>query len=787
MFKKTLSKKGLPLALCLAMITASGCSDSAAPSPAQSGGTPPASGAESGDAAATTAGMEFTSPGEYTYNISNTTPRTWNPHEGGDGNDKLKELTNFGFWSLVLNDTKDGYKFQDEMAVGEPVDVTKDYAGNETFGVPADAGQGWAYKVTLNDKACWEDGVPITADDYIYSYSQLLSPEMKCEMASNMYADTILIANAEKYVKQGQEVHTPIAQDGGYRDVPDSEMEFSFTKDVFFFAASAKSNYEGGSKDNFIRDGVDLYEKYSKQDYYPLTEEAKEDIIYIAGKFGDTGADAYKEFCSTFDGIPPEMSFDDVGIIKTGDYELVFVLGKETTPFFFQYGLGTYLVNKELYEANKKQTGDIVKTTYATSVETFKAYGPYKLVSFQPDKQYILEKNDKWFGYTDGKHEGQYQTTRVVANTIGEQATILQLFLQGKLDSTSLTPENMATYRNSDFIQFTPNSYANKITFNSDRASLTSRQTAGKNKLILSYPEFRKAVSLSLDREKFAAECYATSQPGFGLLNNLYVSNVETGERYRDTAQGQQVLKDVYGVSDLSHLTGYDRDEASRLFTEAYDKALAAGDIQENDGVEIEFVVYKTTDSNLKIANFVKEAVTQAAVGSKLEGKIEFKITADEDYYAHSKSGLFDIIITSWGGNDFNPFGVMDVYCNEEKIFEYGFKPSVEQLTINLDGQDIVKTYKQWCDALNSGEYSAADYNTRTTILAAIEKGILNKYICPVYLYSTTTGLHSRKVKFAAEEYVANVGFGGVRFMTYNADDAEWAQYCKDNNYQISY
>lgn len=791
-------KKGLALALALSMLVMTGCSNETSnPGEDTTGTTAPTTevGAPTKEEGAPTEGTNPTEPTgdklEYTKNeITGSTPLTWNPHEEKtDGNDVLKKYTQMGFYEFVLNDTKDGYEVIPELAADEPIDVTAEYAGNELYGVPADATSGWAYKIPLNPDVCWEDGTPVTADDHMYSHEQLLSPEMKCEAASNRYANAFSIANAESYVKQGQPVYTPIFKDGEYREVKDKDMVFSFTKEVVFFGGTAKNSYDSGSQDNFkAEDGTDLFEKYSKEDYYPLTDEAKADLIAISKNFGDEGENAYKEYCFTFDGIPEAMDFDKVGLIKTGEYELTFVLTKPCTPFFVKYDLSTsYLVHKGLYEANKQKTGDITKTSYATSVDTYMTYAPYKVVEYQPDKQYVLEKNEKWHGNTDGKHEGQFQTTRVVCQVISEHATALQLFMQGKLDSIGLTAEDMGTYRNSDFIYFTPNSYTNKITFNSDKASLVSRQSKGKNKSILSYVDFRKAVSLSLDRERFAAECYATSRPGFGLLNDLYICDPDTGERYRYSDAGIQVLLDVYGVSTMDDLTGYNKDEASKLFTSAYEQAVAAGDMQADDIVEIEFVVYKSTETSLKLVNFIKEAVQQGAMGSPLENKIEFKVTPDEDYYNHSKQGLFDVIITSWGGNAFNPFDVSQVYCDDTKIFEYGFKPSVEKLTIEVNGESITKTYFEWSRALTEGEYVGAEMDVKTTILAGIEKGILEKYICPPYLYSTTTGLRSRKINFGSEEYIEQVEYGGIRFTTYNMDDVAWEAYCKENNYQLSY
>ena len=46
----------------------------------------------------------------------------------------------YGFW---MNETRDGYDIVCELASEFPVDVTANYAGNETYGVPANVTEGY--------------------------------------------------------------------------------------------------------------------------------------------------------------------------------------------------------------------------------------------------------------------------------------------------------------------------------------------------------------------------------------------------------------------------------------------------------------------------------------------------------------------------------------------------------------------------------------------------------------------------------------------------------------------
>lgn len=730
-------------------------------------------------------------PAIYTYNeYLAGSPKTWNPHEWETSTDSyIMGYTQIGLYDFKLNEARDAYEIVPEMAAEFPVDVTTEFAGNTDFGVPADAKTGYAFKIKLNEKAVWENGDIINADSYIYSMQQILNPEIKNYRASSYYSGTMTISNSEAYYKQNSPIYTNITVDGAYRQVEDKDMKFSLTKEVVFFGDSAKSYYEGGSTAEFTdAAGNDLYKKYSEKDYYDLTDEAKKDLLTIAAAFGDSNQEAYKEFCFTFDGLSPAVDWSKVGLIKTGDYEITLVLSKPITDFYLKYNLSSnWLVHEKTYEANKKQTGDIIKTSYGTAVENTISYGPYKLTEYQTDKQITMAKNENWYGYSDGKHEGQFQTTNINCQIVPTQATALQLFLQGKLDTVSLVAADMDAYRTSDYILYTPQSYTTKFTFNTDKAALKNREVAGVNKTILSYKDFRKAISLAVNRAEFAAQCTATHSAGFGLFNYNYVYKPETGDLYRNSKQAQDVLCKLYGVDSEDDITGYDKELAAKLFTDAYNAALAAGDIKAADKVELEFLVFNSDETYVKIINFVQEAINVATVGTPLEGKIILKMTPDEDYYDHAQQGLFEMIMSTWGGSSMDPYGIVECYCDEETMFEYGFKPKSEELTIEVNGQAITKTFYDWYQALVNGEYAAADADTRLVVLAGIELGILETYNCTPMYYRTATSLESQKVNQGAEEYVQIVAFGGVRHLTYNYTDAEWEEYCKSQNNQLTY
>ncbi len=87
-----------------------------------------------------------------------------------------------------------------------------------------------------------------------------------------------------------------------------------------------------------------------------------------------------------------------------------------------------------------------------------------------------------------------------------------------------------------------PETFTSYLSLNIDFEMLKSREAEGVNKTIMTYPDFRKAFSLSVDRTDYVRSCTAASQATYGLLNSLYICDPDTGMAYRDTEYAQQAL-----------------------------------------------------------------------------------------------------------------------------------------------------------------------------------------------------------------------------------------------------
>lgn len=738
----------------------------------------------------------------YTYNdYLEESPATWSPFNWKTDEDEyILNLTQMGLYDFILNETGDGYEMICEMAASDPVDVTEQYAKGGKWAIPADAVTGYAYKISLNSAACWEDGTPINADTYLYSMQQLLDSGSKNYRASDYTTGTLALVNGYEYYnndKAGTPIYRDNMVDGEYVhpfDTWEKGEDGVYTaggKSIVFTLDSPLAGlngysiqgwYEESGKKDFASCIEALRALADKNGYVPVTDESISLLFSFTGS-ANWGYEARIHLAAYVyygDGVYTSVDWSKVGFLKTGDYEITLILKTPVDPLLVKYNLANnFIIKKDIYEKDK--------ASYATSGESYSSYGPYKLVTYAKGKVMVFERNESWYGYSDGKHADQFAATTVNCTVITDAAQALADFVSGKLDRVSLSPADMEKYGDSRYILFTPQDYTSKLSFNGSIEALKKRESEGINKSILAYKDFRKAISLAINREEFCDECTATHEAGYGLLNYMYVCDPETGALYRESNAAKDALCRLYGVNNVAEITGYNPDEAKTLIESAYARCLADENISETDNIVLELSVSRDDAANRKVVEYINGAVQSVAEGTSLEGRISIVLKADSDFYENCRRGLTDIIISTWGGNAMDPFSLMECYCVNEKHYEYGFDGEMEFLTIVINDEEITKTFTEWYVSLSAGEYASADLQTRLTVLAGIENGILSQYYTTPLYYRVSASLRGRKVENATENYVQNIGFGGMRYMKFAYSDEEWAAYVAESNNSFNY
>lgn len=822
---KKVLKKAIVLSLAAAMVfSAVGCKKKSpsdltnTPTPTQGGSETPAPG---GDEKAT-----------YTYNLTTgASPTNWNTHTWENNGDR--QLMDFSEMGLVDSTiAADGVNFEWAYEMADAItDITASFADKDKYGITEDTGR--VFQIDLNQAAKWADGTPINADTYVYSMQKQLDPEMKNYRSNSYTSGQTAIYNAAKYFlndKAGTPIYADIFDGEGYVvAVADTDKMFvSLTAPNAFFGSSLEEAYKNANyTPKFTVDEVDHYAALEalvgEEEFVAVNDEILTHVKAISNSFGSGYDEEFTEllFYNTGENYK-ETPWEDVGLVKTGDYQIIYITETPVTMFYFlSNATSNWIVHEKLYEAGMEQRGKLKATNYGTSVETYMSYGPYKLVNFEVDKQYILERNENWYGYTDGKHEGQYQTTTVKVDIIADHNTELQLFNSGAIDEVSLTADDMTTYRMSDNLLKTDQTYTFRWIFNSDINALKALEELagdGANKRVLSYKDFRKAISLSMDRTRLVTEGTAGFKPAYFLLNYLYYTDIEnnTESQYRNTTEAKEAVLRLYGITygegtayatiddAFASVTGYDVEEAKALFQSVYEKAIADGNYTDGQKVLIRGMVSAAaalTAEDIAQQELMNDFVTAATVGTGFEGKIEFKFEAGATKrYDDVVAGKVEMIRGAWGGAAFYPFSTIRVYTEPDymgglaKIHESGgWNPTMEKLEIvydfNGDGtaETVTKTIQDWAKSINGGGEFYGDAQKSLVILSYLETAVLSAYQAIPWGTDATVSLYSKQIEYATLDYNIMYSYGGVRLMKYNYSDAEWDAYVASQGGTLSY
>jgi len=735
----------------------------------------------------------------------------------------------------------EGYVIVPEMAASMPVDVTETVkAEHPEFGIPESATEGFAYTIDLNPLATWQDGTAITADDYVESMKRLLDPKLQNYRAGGYYESNFCIAGAEAYANAGLSVINDNGVTGEFT-IADLTLgedgNYTFNGEPVWIAVGYPIDWcSGNSLADYYNAYGDAY--FGTETWDALAaladEEGKapcndETLALLAGvtttneAWGETEADLpnYLVYQKVF----PEVGYETVGLYKTGDYQITLVLSKALAGFNLLYNLtSNWLVKTDLYDSCLSDNGGAWTSTYNTSVETTCSYGPYIMSEYQTDKGMHFVKNENWYGYTDGKHiyvdpeDGlyypMYQTTEIDCQVVAEVNTAKMMFLKGELMQYGLQSEDFDTYRNSEFCYFSPGQSVFFMILNGNMPAIEEREAAADfdqtkyDLQMLTLTSFHRAMGLAYDKALFIESQSPADSPAFGLIGNAYIYDPVSGATYRGSDIAKEVLCEVYAVDTSAYatlddavasITGYDPVAAAGFFNQAFEEGIAAGYITDTDEdgicdqtVSIAYAVSGSVSEKLtKRLDYMTEKANEAAKGTPFAGKIEFVPSAPlgNAWADNVKAGLVDTVLGGWTGSMMDPFGLIEVYTNPSYQYDAAwFDSTTVDLTLTLGGEEITLNLDEWTKALNGTviEKDGKSYNfgdgigdpeDRLTILAGIEKTVLLTYNYLPMMEEGSMALLSQKAYYIIEDYNPVLGRGGITYLRYNYNDAEWADY----------
>lgn len=827
------------LTLLLALVMAIGCFASCKGNNPSSSSSNPGSSSDTGDTGSSGDPTQKT----YTYNTYTTvSPSNWNELTYQDKNDT--QIMNYLAGSFFSFDFK--YDSKGDIIDGE-FEVKYDFATalqdvtdvyGEEYGLDPNT-PNHVWKITIRNDGKWDDGTPIKAQDFVYSMKEQLNPLFKNYRADSYYNGSVNLVNAKNYVFQGSTVDVDngngyklneltAGEDGVYRSPKGgNKMRFALKTKLSWLQNKTLDAYVNAYGSTYF--DVDAYNqlkaKAGEDGFVDVTNETIElmaKVITASADWGETREDVinYMVYEYTY----PELSFDKVGIKAVGDYEIVVAM---TDPIvFIEDGKLTYhapyefaslpLVHKEKYEANKVKPatdGALWTSTYNSSLASTASWGPYKLTDYQSGTYYKLEKNPNWYGWNMDRYQDRYQTDVISCRTIDKYETAFLTFRQGKLDDIGIDVSVAADYKNSKQAYFTPSDFVSSIQLQSDAEQLKKRGgETGVNKMLLTYVDFRKALSLGLNRADFVNKCTTSSLAGYGLYNSMHYIDVANGVTYRSTDAAKKALCDVYGIdveeyddldAAVNAITGYDKEQAKQLIRKAYAEALAAGDIKAGDKVSLELGYAVDNSSIRRIYDYLKATWTDLMDGTPLKDKFELTFSGNygDDWAETFQAGGYDVCLGGWSGAPWNPGYFIAAYVSPANMFSQGWDTESHNIEITVHGvdaegkvtnneNDVYKSERaiygtkgdSWYELLN-GKYGQGFLNDefRCEILAQMEAEVLKQYYSVPYSNSFSATLHSFKIDYVTYTYNTFCGYGGIEYLKYNYSDQEWADYVTKN------
>lgn len=716
-------------------------------------------------------------------------------------------------------------------------DVTKKYAGK--YGLAADAEKGQAFAMTLRNDLKWDDGTPIKAADFVYTMSQQLSPNYLFDTASNYYSGNYVIHNAQNYVKQGQKgwfdngnmnlAYSDLAlgADGKYT-LKGNECTIALKKPLVWL--------RGDTLDFCVTDTPQYFDTEAYASLLALADENGDvavtaeslalltTVITAKAEWGETKENTVGYMYVNYE--YPAMDFSEVGyFVGDNEYELVMVIDGTLNPLDAEgnltYEAGYYfsgwpLVKKDLWERCEDQSKTPYANSYCTTQEKSASWGPYKLTNYQDQKTYTVSRNDKWFGYGLPQYANQYQTDAIVTEKIEEWDTAWLAFQKGNLDGIGMDVKIAADYRTSKRAYFTPETW----TFDLNIQSNATTRTDKRNNLILNYADFRKAISLSLDRDDYCAKNSPSSQAALGLLNSMYYYDVENGKVYRESIQAKEAILNAYGATKnadgswkvgettytdiedaLDATTGYNLTLARQLVENAVAQAKADGKYSDGEEIILTYGIETQTANTDRVKNWFQAAFDSMTKGTSIEGKvkIEYFMFSSATWSEQFADGEYDLCFGAWGQAAFNPaYLLCETQISEENRYATNWDPKTVSVTVKATPddkhEDGIYTYnlEQWRLILQGKDGCPVNFKNfpmedQLAALGAVETAILKEYYSiPVYSrYSAS--LMGYKVDYVSYEYNTFMGYGGIRYMTFNYDDTAWAEFVASNNNILNY
>lgn len=342
-----------------------------------------------------------------------------------------------------------------------------------------------------------------------------------------------------------------------------------------------------------------------------------------------------------------EMDADELGIKAIDELTLEVTLESPNPLFKTLLAFPTFLPQNQKFV---EELGD----QYSLEAENVLANGPFKLVSWEHDQGWTMEKNEDYWDADNVKLD------KVETIVVKEPSTGANLYESGKIDRTVLTSALVQQFEDDPDFHIESESDTIFLRFN-------------HNHPILGNPEIRRAVNMAIDRDGLTDVILQDgSSPLYGAVAGGYYMSPD-GKDYRDLN------------GDINKGT---QEEAKAL----WEKTLA--EIGEKE-VTISINI-SDSESHKKVAEFL-----QAQLEDNLPGlKLEIKAVPFAQRLEIEKDITYDLSLSSWGPDYSDPMTYLDMWVKGGSANRMDYhNPKLDALVMDARGEtDLEKRFTMLLD-----------------------------------------------------------------------------------------
>ena len=200
---------------------------------------------------------------------------------------------------------------------------------------------------------------------------------------------------------------------------------------------------------------------------------------------------------------------------------------------------------------------------------------------------------------------------------------------------------------------------------------------------------------------------------------------------------------------------------------------------------------------------FRPNSLEEMVKGTSLEGRVTAELVDKGSKWATDfRAGGYDICTGGWSGAAWDPGYFLLAYLSPSYMYSAAWDTSAVTMEFTVKGgntttgEDVTDTMSliDWYNCLNGN--TGCKYNwaagvladsSRCEIIAALEEQILSVYYSVPISYNYTSELISYKIEYASRTYNTFMGYGGIKYMSYNYDDAHWTEFVASQGGNIDY